>query len=169
MKLMKKQKLLEEDTFLNLLRAHEKLSGRFYDLFKRYGLTSLAQYNILRILRGTGEQGLPCLTIANRLVNRVPDVTRLLDRMEAAGLILRERTERDRRVVIVTLTAKGRNLLTGLDEPVESLHRRQFSHLTAAELAELNRLLEKTYHHSIDQEAQAENETITKEDADDAD
>jgi DNA-binding MarR family transcriptional regulator len=73
----------------------------------------------------------------------MPDITRLVDRLEASGFVRRERTEQDRRLVIVHITPAGMNLLAQLDEPILDLHRAQMSHMTRAELAELNRLLEK--------------------------
>jgi DNA-binding MarR family transcriptional regulator len=77
------------------------------------------------------------------MVTQTPDITRLVDRLEAAGLVRRERTEADRRLVLVHVTAAGLTLLARLDEPILALHRAQMEHLSADELAELNRLLVK--------------------------
>jgi DNA-binding MarR family transcriptional regulator len=77
------------------------------------------------------------------MVARMPDVTRLVDRLETAGLAERTRTATDRRVVLVRATQKGLDLLAALDGPIIDLHRRELAHLTRAELHELNRLLTK--------------------------
>jgi DNA-binding MarR family transcriptional regulator len=77
------------------------------------------------------------------MVSRMPDMTRLVDRLETAGLVRRCRTDEDRRVVLICVTAAGLALLGELDEPVRELHRRTLGHLTRRELAELNRLLVK--------------------------
>lgn len=132
----------EEEATLNILRTAGVLVGRLSGLFKSAGL-SHPQYNILRILRGAGDPGLPCQEVASRMVTREPDVTRLIDRLEQAGWVARERSTSDRRVVLLTITPAGRELLAGLDEPVAELHREGLGHLSKAELAELNRLLVK--------------------------
>ena len=128
--------------YLNLLRVHEALTGEFDALFKAHGLSQPA-YNVLRILRGAGEERLTCGQIAERMVSRVPDVTRLLDRLEKRGLASRARAERDRRVVEAGITPQGLALLGQLDEPVEKLHSTQFSALSEAELSSLDRALAK--------------------------
>jgi len=122
--------------FLELLKSHEALQSEFSALFKQHGLT-LAQFNVLRVLRGAGAQGLACQAIGDRLINRLPDVTRLLDRMEAAKLVSRERSAGDRRVVMVKLTAEGRRRVDALDDPVLALHERQVEHLGVREVEEL--------------------------------
>src|SRR4051794_4256717 len=85
----------EEEALLNLVRTATALSSEFEQLFKRCGLSE-PQYNVLRILRGVGAEGLPSTEIGGRMVTRVPDVTRLVDRLEAAGLCERCRTPEDR-------------------------------------------------------------------------
>lgn len=132
----------EQEAFLNLLRTGTLLAGDFAALFKSYGLSEAA-YNTLRVLRAAGDHGRPCHEIGEHLVARVPDVTRLVDRLEAAGLVERERSPRDRRVVNVKLTLEGRRAVDALDQPVLALHQAQLGHLSRAELAELNRLLVK--------------------------
>ena len=134
--------IIARDTYLSLVRANEQLQAEASDLFKGHGLTQ-AQFNVLRILRGAGEDGLPCQAIGDRLVTRVPDVTRLLDRMERDGLVLRTRSSGDRRVVIATLTALGTTKVGELDEPVLELHRSQFRGLSAPDNEALERLLLK--------------------------
>ncbi len=125
--------ILARDTYLALVQAHEALLARAAALFKGHGLTA-AQFNVLRILRGAGKEGLPCQSIGDRLVTRVPDVTRLLDRMERDGLVVRERSEEDRRVVRARLVPEGRARVDALDEPVLELHRDQFKSMTRSDL-----------------------------------
>lgn len=134
--------LPEQEAALNLERTRDRLSREFAVLFKRHGLSS-PQYNVLRILRGHGGEGTPCQRIAAEMLTYDPDVTRLVDRLAAVGLVKRRRAGSDRRVVHVQITQKGLEILSKLDEPVLELHRRQLGHLTREELAELNRLLEK--------------------------
>ncbi len=85
----------EQEALLNLLRTSDRFQTSMTRLFRKYGLTP-SQYNVLRILRGEGKP-LPCLEIADRLIAEVPGITGLLDRLEAAGLIRRERSKEDRR------------------------------------------------------------------------
>jgi DNA-binding MarR family transcriptional regulator len=132
----------EEEAFVSLLRATDRLQRRIVELFKREDL-SLTQYNVLRILRGAGPGGLSCGEVAGRMITRDPDVTRLLDRLEHRGLVVRTREARDRRVVRTRITNAGLELLTRLDEPVRGLHLEQLGHLGARRLAELVALLER--------------------------
>lgn len=132
----------EQEAFLNLRRTVDLLGAPFEQLFRAHGISD-SQYNVLRILRGAGGEGLPCSEIAARMVSRDPDITRLVDRLEKAGLVERVRVAHDRRVILVRVTAAGLKLLSELDRPVMELHRRQLGHLTRAELAELNGLLVK--------------------------
>ncbi len=132
----------EQEVALNLLRTTDFLSREGVALFERHGISG-QQYNVLRILRGHRDTGLPCQKIVAQMITQMPDITRLVDRLEASGFVRRERTEQDRRLVIVHITPAGMNLLAQLDEPILDLHRAQMSHMTRAELAELNRLLEK--------------------------
>lgn len=130
------------EAYLNLLRTSDQLQHGFRVLFKAHGITE-PQYNVLRILRGAGPDGLPCLAIGERMVTRVPDVTRLLDRLENAALVSRERSKHDRRVVVARITRQGLGVLEALDGPIVERHEALMGHLNAEELAELNRLLEK--------------------------
>jgi DNA-binding MarR family transcriptional regulator len=132
---------LEEEAGLNLVRTHDQLQIRFTRLFRDYGLTP-SQYNILRILRGEGKP-LPILEIASRTVTVVPGITGLIDRLEQAGFVQRERCEKDRRVIYVALTDKATKTLAGLDAPVLALQKKLMGHLSADELHELCLLLEK--------------------------
>src|SRR6476469_10714438 len=84
------------------------------------GITA-QQYNVMRILRGAGEQGLPTLEIAERMIEQTPGITRLIDRLEAKKLVARERCATDRRQVFCRITAAGLALLAKLDEPVRDI------------------------------------------------
>lgn len=131
---------LEQEAFLSLGRTWAVLDHAFSEAIKPYGIT-LTQYNVLRILRGAGEAGLCRADIMQRLIAKVPDATRLLDRLEEAGLIARERGSADRRFVNTTITKAGLKLLASLDEPVQALHRRHLSDLTKSEQRSLIDLL----------------------------
>lgn len=100
-----------------------------------------AQYNVLRILRGAGENGLCRYEIGDRLVAQVPDVTRLLDRMEDAGLVTRARSTTDRRLVATHITGEGLALVEKIEVPMAALHGRQFTRLTTDQLRTLIDLL----------------------------
>jgi MarR family 2-MHQ and catechol resistance regulon transcriptional repressor len=131
----------EQETALQILRTNDQLQNRLGRFFRSYGLTS-SQYNVLRILRGEGKP-LPSLEIAERMVQVVPAITGLIDRLEKQDLVARRRCEEDRRVVYVELTAKGEQLLAQIDEPLVALQKELLGHLTRTELGELSRLLEK--------------------------
>jgi len=129
----------EEYVFLDLLRTCDLLSRRLAEVLQTEDL-SATQYNVLRILRGTPE-GLVCGEIANRMITRDPDVTRLLDRLEKRGLILRSRETRDRRMVMALMTPEGLKILARLDEPVQAVHNKQLGHLGIDRLWALTELL----------------------------
>ncbi len=131
----------EQEATLNLLRTCDQVQIRFSRLFRQYDLTS-SQYNILRILRGEGKP-LPILEIADRTVTIVPGITGLIDRLEQAGLVQRDRCVQDRRVVYVAITEQGTKTLGELDKPVLALHKSLMGPLSQIELKDLNRLLEK--------------------------
>jgi DNA-binding MarR family transcriptional regulator len=132
---------LEEETGVSLARTADQLHRRFSELFKKQGLTG-TQYNVLRILRGAGNSGLPCKEIGERMVTRDPDITRLLDRMERGGLCLRSRGPNDRRVILTRITEKGLALLRELDKPVLALNKKLLGHLGEDQLRSLLRLLD---------------------------
>jgi len=130
----------EETAFLDLLRTTDMLSRGLVRVLKSEDLSS-TQYNVLRILRGRPE-GLPCGEIANRMITRDPDITRLLDRLEKRGLISRCRETKDRRMVMAKITPEGLQLLSRLDEPVQMAHRKQLGHLGRERLRALADLLQ---------------------------
>ena len=131
---------LEQEAFLSIGRTAAALRDSLEEVLKSSEI-SLTQYNVLRILRGSEPDGLTRNEIRDRLVNRMPDVTRLLDRMEDAGLVNRVRGEEDRRCVATHLTRAGRALVDSLDEPVEREHQHQLGHMTRTQLRTLIDLL----------------------------
>jgi DNA-binding MarR family transcriptional regulator len=132
----------QQEAFLNLWRTYDRLRIEEDRLFASVELTP-QQYNALRLLRSEGNAGLPTLTLAQRLVSRAPDITRLLDKLEERGLIRRRRPQGNRRVVEVRITAEGRALLASLDEPVRRCHARQLGHVRPADLRQLVALLQE--------------------------
>ena len=131
----------EEEVFLNLQRTAEVLMRALAEALKAAELTP-TQFNVLRILRGAGADGLPCSELGSRMVTHDSDVTRLLDRLEARGLVSRSRDRRDRRVILATISAQGAELLGRADGLVDELLARRLGHLGPARLEQLNDLLE---------------------------
>ncbi len=131
----------EEEVYLNLQHTAEALWWGVNETLKRVELTP-TQYNVLRILRGAGEEGASCGEISERLVTKDSDITRLLDRLEARGLISRGREAKDRRRITTRITGDGLRILKRLDGPIVECHRRQLGHLGEKQLATLSRLLD---------------------------
>jgi len=131
-----------EEAQLAVQRTSEVLLRQLGELLRPYGLTP-TQYNVLRILRGAGREGLPCAEVGAQMVNHEPDVTRLLDRLHRAGLIARERATTDRRVVLTRITPEGLDLLARLDGPTAELGRRRLEGFSEEELRTLVDLLER--------------------------
>jgi DNA-binding MarR family transcriptional regulator len=131
---------LEEETVVAVLRTAEYLQHRAAEMFKQHGLSS-TQYNVLRILRGAGPEGLACSEVGERMLNHDPDITRLLDRLEGRGLIDRSRRKNDRRVITARIAPAGLELLRSLDIPVEEFQRRLLGHVGERRLQSLIRLL----------------------------
>ncbi|MGI9042665.1 MAG: MarR family winged helix-turn-helix transcriptional regulator [Gemmatimonadaceae bacterium] len=127
---------LHQEAQLNLVRTANLLVDRFEQMLKPYGITA-TQYNVLRILRGAEPAGLCRHEVSARLLNRMPDATRLLDRMEDAGLVTRARGTEDRRMVKTHITGKGLELVDSLDETVEAEHLKRLGHLSGEQLATL--------------------------------
>ena len=101
------------------------------------------QYNVLRILRGAGKEGIPTLEIASRMIEQTPGITRLLDRLEAKGLVRRQRCPEDRRQVLCWITEPGLELLAELEKPVAQAAKDAFRNLSPAEIETLLGLLER--------------------------
>ncbi|MDF1838858.1 MAG: MarR family transcriptional regulator [Planctomycetota bacterium] len=131
---------LPRETYRNLIRVHERLTGELAALLRKHG-ASTAQYNVMRVLHGAPTGGAPCQYIGANLLTKVPDVTRLIDRMVAADLVRRERSKKDRRIVLVNLTSKGREIFHKLKGPVEELHDGQLAHLDDGQINALNETL----------------------------
>ena len=134
----------ESDAAVMTARLGELLAGEVDDLFAAWGLT-LLQFNVLRILyvRDVERKGISRGGIEARLIRRVPDVTRLLDRLEGMGMIERIRPPEDRRTVLSRLTDKGVAVVEDSHEPLLALNRRQFAHMTREEVLQLIALVRK--------------------------
>lgn len=130
------------EAVLNVVATDAWISGEMSGALSGFDVTR-AQYNVLRILRGGHPTPYACSEIASRLLDRMPDVTRLLARLEANGLVRRSRAEHDRRVVEVEITDEGLAVLGRLDEPMEATIAHLTAHLTDEELVTLSRLLDK--------------------------
>lgn len=130
------------EAVLGIERTGDALREQFAAALKPHGI-SPTQYNVLRILRGAGGAGLPTLEIGHRMVTREPDVPRLIDRMERAGLVVRRRCTTDRRIVRCTLSEHGATLLRTLDPIAESLPVQQLSTLDESEQRTLVALLDR--------------------------
>lgn len=131
---------LEQEVQLNIERTAAVLGHAFADALKPYGITP-TQYNALRILRGAGKAGLCRNEVRERLIAQVPDVTRLLDRLEEMKLVERARSTTDRRLVATHITGAGNALLRELDEPIADVHKRHLGHMAPNQLKQLNDLL----------------------------
>lgn len=133
-----------QEAYLSIQRTASVLGADFQRILKPHGLSE-ATYNVLRILRGALDDGgsRTCSEVGEHMVTPVPDVTRLVDRLEARGLVRRTRTTEDRRVVRVAITDAGLHVLEELDEPVVRAHRAQMGHVSEADLARLIVLLAK--------------------------
>jgi DNA-binding MarR family transcriptional regulator len=131
---------LRQEAQLNLVRTANLLSDAFEQMLKPHGITG-TQYNVLRILRGAEPDGLCRNEVSQRLLNRMPDATRLLDRMEEAGLVTRERSTTDRRLVTTRITKKGRQIVDDLDDAADDQHEKSLGHMNEQQLRTLIKLL----------------------------
>jgi DNA-binding MarR family transcriptional regulator len=131
-----------QEAYLALWRTYDRLRVVEDELFDRWRLTA-QQYNLLRLLKAAHPDPVPTLKLAGRLVSRAPDITRMLDRLEAAGLTHRVRSAEDRRAVLVGLTPAGLDLLRQIAGPLRACHEQQLGHLTPAELQTLIALLKR--------------------------
>jgi len=130
--------------YVNLLSVADKIRTFFETIVAPFDITG-QQYNVLRILRGAEPDGLPTLMIAERMIERTPGITRMVDRLESKGLVVREIRPADRRYVHCRITEKGLNLLELLDTPVEEFNHAAFRGLNAQEIEQLIALLAKTW------------------------
>jgi len=131
---------LEQEAHLNVVRTAALLTDDIEQLLKPHGITA-TQYNVLRILRGAEAEGMCRNEVRDRMLTRMPDMTRLLDRMEEAGWVTRSREHEDRRMVMTTITPAGRRLLEKLDDVVIERHKHRFRRLDEKQLRALIDLL----------------------------
>lgn len=131
---------LEEEVYLNIQRTADVLQWDMVAALKPFELTP-AQYNVLRILRGAGEDGLMCGEIGERMISRDSDITRLLARLEKRRLISRQRDAKDRRVINSYITEEGLKILTELEDLTVSASGKRLSNLGKELLEVLNSLL----------------------------
>jgi len=132
---------LADEGLVTLLRTADELRRALETLVEPHGITG-QQYNVLRILRGAGEPGLPTLEIAERMIERSPGITRLLDRLEKKRLVRRQRCPHDGRRILCFLTAAGGKLLAVLDRPVSEAGDRLLGPLGPKRTRALIRLLD---------------------------
>ena len=130
------------EAILGVLVTASWLSGEIAQTLDAHGITP-AQYNALRILRGSDPTRLACSAVGQRLFDRTPDVTRLLDRLEQAGLAERVRADHDRRVVLVGITDKGREVLDRTQPAMEALEARIHASMPTEDLRALSDLLDR--------------------------
>ncbi len=132
---------VEEEALLNLMRTADCLHRAFHRQTRDWGITS-TQYNVLRILRGAGPQGLTCAAIGSRMITAEPDITRLLGRLKALKLIKQRRDRQDRRAVWTSISEAGLELLRQMDPMIQRVPGELLGHMSKSELAEFIRLLE---------------------------
>ena len=132
---------VEEEALLNVLRTSDCLQRAFVRRTRHWGITP-TQYNVLRILRGAGPQGLTCSEVGERMITAVPDITRLLARMKAQKFIRQQRDKKDRRVVWTQISTTGLELLSRVDPEITQIPGELLGHLNPKELDEFIRLLE---------------------------
>lgn len=133
---------IHQEVILTMMRTLDAVSAPGLEVLRGANL-SQSQYNVLRILRGADKEGLPCGEIAERMISRDPDLTRLLDRLESRGLVSRARGTADRRVVCTNITAEGLRLLASIDDTLEETIRRTLAHVPKRRLLLLRELLDE--------------------------
>jgi DNA-binding MarR family transcriptional regulator len=131
----------QHDAAVSILRTANYLDRFCSPVFEQHGITS-QQFNVLRILRGAGLEGLPTLDVAEKMIEQAPGITRLLDRLEKKKLVRRERPSDNRRQVLCYITKPGLDLLQELDTPFRSKVNQALHRLDESEIEELVRLLE---------------------------
>jgi MarR family transcriptional regulator, organic hydroperoxide resistance regulator len=132
----------EQQAVVGLLRTADAIKRSLAHVIEPHGITP-QQYNVLRILRGAAPEGLPTLTIGERMVEQTPGVTRLIDRLERKGLVARIPCPKDRRRVFCQITPKGLDLLEELDEPVNRWDAQTVSILPPSDVDSLIKLLDR--------------------------
>lgn len=124
-----------------LLRTADMVRRYIARILEPYGITP-QQYNVLRILRGAGSEGLPTLTIAERMIEEAPGITRLLDRLEAKGMVRRQRCPEDRRQVLCFAQPPGLDLLGRIDDAMAEADANALGNLSDEDKTRLIRLLD---------------------------
>ena len=132
---------IEQEATLAILRTSDLLENRLARLLREHGLTP-SQYNVLRILRGEG-QPLPCLEVAQRMIQVAPAITRVVDQLLKMELITKSQSAEDRRVFTISLRPGAKRLLKKLDQPMLDLHESLLAGVSRADQRVLIRLLEK--------------------------
>lgn len=133
---------LEQEASLGVVRTASLVRRAITKVVGAFGLTQ-PQYNVLRILRGAGKNGLPTLEVRSRMIDEAPGITRLVNKLERAGLLRRERSTPDRRQVICVITSKGLDVLTRIDPLIGAADKAGTAGLTAQEQRTIIRLLDK--------------------------
>ena len=133
---------LEQEVFLNLWRTYDRLRSMEEGVFGPRGITS-QQYNVLRLLAAHHPDAIPTLTIADRMISKAPDITRMLDKLEAVSLIQRTRPQENRRMVLISITSSGLALLAEVAEPLQQCHTKQLGHLDKLDLEQMVLLLQR--------------------------
>jgi DNA-binding MarR family transcriptional regulator len=138
----------QQEALLSLAVAAGTLNDLIDEICKRHGLTR-PQYNVLRILRGVHPQGHPRCEVAQRMVERAPDITRLVDRLQARGLVRRTRGGDDQRQAITHITAKGLKLLQAMQPELEIETTARLQKLSDKDCHELSRLCAVIFEDSL--------------------
>ena len=132
----------EQEAAVGLLRTADAVKRHFSQIIERHGIT-LQQYNVLRILRGAAPDGLPTLTVGERMIEQTPGVTRLIDRLEKKGFVVRVPCPKDRRRVYCRITSEGLGLLAELDDPINVADVQAVSALRPSDLDSLIEMLDR--------------------------
>tara|TARA_R110002073_G_scaffold199633_1_gene358782 strand:- start:2348 stop:2821 length:474 start_codon:yes stop_codon:yes gene_type:complete len=128
-------KSVEQEAMLSIMRTSDLLENRAARLLRNYQLTP-SQYNVMRIMRGEGKP-MPCLEVADRMIQVAPAITRVVDQLVARGLISKTQSSEDRRVFLVQLTVAGKALLRKIDAPIDRLHQTLLGHVSQRDLKSL--------------------------------
>jgi DNA-binding MarR family transcriptional regulator len=132
----------EQQATIGLLRTADAVKRSLAQVIEPHGITA-QQYNVLRILRGAGTDGLPTLTIGERMIEQTPGVTRLVDRLERKGLVVRAPCPKDRRRVFCKISPKGLDLLRELDDAINRWDVQAVAVLQPSDLDSLINLLDR--------------------------
>lgn len=131
---------LQQEAYVSLWRTYDRMRAIEDELFVEFELTA-QQYNLLRLL-GAAQKPVPTLTLAERLISRAPDITRMIDKLQERGILTRTRSTKDRREVLVEITSAGSKLLDRIAAPLKACHERQLGHLSSGDLKALIGLLQ---------------------------